>query len=60
LDRNFAGIFPWIDLLFGTFHMWRGLTPHVFGVREGVAGGFGRQLLYPVIPETRKYFSQRG
>jgi len=47
LDRNFAGLFPWIDLLFGTFYMPRGRAPEVFGVREGMPRGFTRQLLYP-------------
>ena len=49
LDRNFAGLFPWMDLLFGTFYMPQGRTPQVFGVREGMPGGFGRQLLHPFI-----------
>jgi sterol desaturase/sphingolipid hydroxylase (fatty acid hydroxylase superfamily) len=47
LDRNFAGLFPWLDLLFGTFYMPKGRAPRVFGVREEVPGGLGRQLLYP-------------
>ncbi len=47
LDRNFAGLFPWIDLLFGTFYMPAGRTPEVFGVSEAMPHGFGRQLLYP-------------
>jgi sterol desaturase/sphingolipid hydroxylase (fatty acid hydroxylase superfamily) len=53
LDRNFAGLFPWIDLVFGTFYMPKARTPKEFGVREQVPEGFGRQLLYPF----RKNFS---
>jgi hypothetical protein len=35
-DRNFAGLFPWVDLLFGTFYMPAGQEPEVFGWRGGV------------------------
>jgi sterol desaturase/sphingolipid hydroxylase (fatty acid hydroxylase superfamily) len=48
LDRNFAGLFPWIDLLFGTFYMPAGRRPEVFGVRDGVPGGFLGQLIFPL------------
>jgi sterol desaturase/sphingolipid hydroxylase (fatty acid hydroxylase superfamily) len=48
LDKNFAGLFPVIDLLFGTFYMPRGKQPTRFGV-PGLAMPrdlFG-QLTYP-------------
>jgi sterol desaturase/sphingolipid hydroxylase (fatty acid hydroxylase superfamily) len=32
LDKNFAGFFPVIDVLFGTFYMPRGKQPRRFGV----------------------------
>jgi sterol desaturase/sphingolipid hydroxylase (fatty acid hydroxylase superfamily) len=54
LDRNFAGLFPWIDLLFGTFHMPRGREAVTFGVREGVPPGVWGQLAYPF---TKKFSS---
>lgn len=48
LDRNFAGLFPAIDLLFGTFYMPAGRQPEVFGViRDSVPEGFLAQLAYP-------------
>jgi sterol desaturase/sphingolipid hydroxylase (fatty acid hydroxylase superfamily) len=47
LDRNFAGLFPWIDLLFGTFYMPRDRQPRAFGVAGGLPAGFAGQLLYP-------------
>jgi len=48
LDRNFAGLFPLIDMVFGTFHMPGGRQPTRFGVtdRDMPAGFFG-QLAYP-------------
>jgi sterol desaturase/sphingolipid hydroxylase (fatty acid hydroxylase superfamily) len=47
IDRNFAGLFPWIDLAFGTFHMPCGRQPARFGVREPVPAGLLAQLTFP-------------
>ncbi len=47
-DRNFAGLFPIWDLLFGTFHMPRNAVPTRFGSGgEPVPAGLWRQLAYP-------------
>jgi sterol desaturase/sphingolipid hydroxylase (fatty acid hydroxylase superfamily) len=47
LDRNFAGLFPWIDLMFGTFHMPRGREPERFGAGEAIPAAFLGQLAWP-------------
>ena len=48
LDTNFAGLFPFIDLAFGTFYMPRGQRPERFGVTgEAVPDGLLAQLAYP-------------
>lgn len=48
LDRNFAGLFPWIDLIFGTLYLPKDRQPTQFGVLgEPVPGGMHRQLVYP-------------
>ena len=47
LDKNFAGLFPIFDLLFGTFHMPHHQRPVRFGVRENVPDGLLRQLAWP-------------
>jgi sterol desaturase/sphingolipid hydroxylase (fatty acid hydroxylase superfamily) len=48
LDRNFAGMFPFIDVIFGTFYMPRGRAPERFGlVRDDVPDGLLAQLWYP-------------
>jgi sterol desaturase/sphingolipid hydroxylase (fatty acid hydroxylase superfamily) len=47
-DRNFAGLFPVIDLVFGTFYMPHGREPFRFGVEpDDVPDGLLRQLAYP-------------
>jgi sterol desaturase/sphingolipid hydroxylase (fatty acid hydroxylase superfamily) len=48
LDTNFAGLFPFIDVLFGTFYMPPGRQPENFGiVGQGVPDGLFAQLAYP-------------
>lgn len=48
LDRNFAGLFPIFDVIFGTFYMPEGKQPLEFGVKgEPVPGGILAQLWYP-------------
>lgn len=51
IDKNFAGLLPVWDLVFGTFYMPVGEQPLEFGVLgEQVPEGFWRQLLYPLKP----------
>jgi len=48
LDRNFAGLFPFLDVLFGTFYLPQGQQPQRFGLLgEEVPEGLVAQLLYP-------------
>ena len=48
LDKNFAGMFPCIDLIFGTFYMPAGREPLQFGIlRDDVPDGLLAQLAYP-------------
>jgi sterol desaturase/sphingolipid hydroxylase (fatty acid hydroxylase superfamily) len=46
LDKNFAGLFPVWDLVFGTFYM-PAAQPTAFGVRDRVPAGFFAQLVWP-------------
>ena len=47
MDKNFAGMFPFIDLAFGTFYMPKDKLPTEFGVNEAVPEGLVGQLAYP-------------
>lgn len=48
LDKNFASTFPFLDLLFGTFHMPAGELPQVFGTGDAdFPEGFWGQLFHP-------------
>jgi sterol desaturase/sphingolipid hydroxylase (fatty acid hydroxylase superfamily) len=47
-DKNFAGTFPFIDWMIGTFYMPANELPEAYGVDdEQFPEGFGAQLLYP-------------
>jgi sterol desaturase/sphingolipid hydroxylase (fatty acid hydroxylase superfamily) len=48
LDKNFAGLLPFIDVLFGTYYMPKGRLPERFGLKnERVPEGLVGQLVYP-------------
>lgn len=45
--QNFAGLFPWIDRLFGTHHLPKGVWPTTYGIDEPMAPGYLGQLASP-------------
>jgi lathosterol oxidase len=49
VDKNFAVHFPWLDRLFGTYHMPGGEWPEALGIASHpVPEGFLAQLVYPL------------
>jgi sterol desaturase/sphingolipid hydroxylase (fatty acid hydroxylase superfamily) len=48
INKNFAGLLPVWDLLFGSFYLPRGVQATNFGVNDAVPATFLRQLLYPL------------
>lgn len=46
-DKNFAGQFAFLDVLFGTAHMTKGETPSKYGCSDPVPRTYWRQLAYP-------------
>jgi sterol desaturase/sphingolipid hydroxylase (fatty acid hydroxylase superfamily) len=46
-DKNFSGLFPIWDILFGTYYMPRDRVPETFGTSTPVPQGLLRQLLFP-------------
>ncbi|XUU60152.1 sterol desaturase family protein [Erythrobacter sp. HA6-11] len=46
-DVNFAIHFPWIDKLFGTFHLPQDRWPENYGIPEEVPRKYTGQFLYP-------------
>jgi sterol desaturase/sphingolipid hydroxylase (fatty acid hydroxylase superfamily) len=46
-DCNFASMLPWVDRLFGTWHVPRREWPMAYGVEEPLPTGLVGQLLHP-------------
>jgi sterol desaturase/sphingolipid hydroxylase (fatty acid hydroxylase superfamily) len=46
-DKNFAGLLPLWDILFGTYHMPRERVPEHFGTDTPVPAGLLGQMLFP-------------
>ncbi len=54
-DKNFSGLFPVFDLLFGTFHMPPRQLPVTLGAPgTAVPAGFWRQLIFPFRSKPSK------
>ncbi|HEX5369098.1 MAG TPA: hypothetical protein VFY10_06750 [Dehalococcoidia bacterium] len=48
INKNFSGLFPFVDGLFGTLYFPKGRQPTTFGVADQpVPAGFLPQLVYP-------------
>ena len=52
-NRNFSTMLPWVDRIFGTYHMPRNQWPPSYGIDERLPDGIGEQLLYPLLPPRR-------
>lgn len=50
IDRNYAPLLPWIDVLFGTLHLPRDRHPSRYGTDTPVAASLPGQLIRPFIP----------
>jgi sterol desaturase/sphingolipid hydroxylase (fatty acid hydroxylase superfamily) len=49
IDVNFAIHFPFLDRIFGTYHMPENRWPKDYGVPEHVPGGYLAQFKYPFV-----------
>ncbi|HUP04598.1 MAG TPA: sterol desaturase family protein, partial [Bryobacteraceae bacterium] len=47
---NYAPTWPWIDRIFGTWHLDRAKFPEVYGVDEAVGESLAEQLVRPFWP----------
>ncbi|MCX6889112.1 MAG: sterol desaturase family protein [Verrucomicrobia bacterium] len=56
IDKNFAGLLPLWDILFGTYYMPRDRMPQDFGATEPVPAGYFGQLWHPFAA----WFKRKG
>jgi sterol desaturase/sphingolipid hydroxylase (fatty acid hydroxylase superfamily) len=52
-DRNFAGLFPWIDRIFGTFYLPDREWPQTYGIDDPMPLNYFRQLASPFRTPAR-------
>lgn len=50
LNKNYSPMLPWVDRLFGTYHMPNAQWPARYGTPEPVASTWADQLIDPFIP----------
>ena len=48
-DKNFAGMFPWLDRIFGTYHAPTQAWPETYGIDHPMPEGYLRQLQSPFV-----------
>lgn len=52
-DRNYASLLPWLDRLFGTYHLPAQAWPSAYGTDTPVAAHLPGQLAQPLLPARR-------
>ncbi len=50
VNRNYAAMLPWLDRLFGTFHLPRRQWPNAYGIEAPMPRSLLGQLLHPLLP----------
>jgi sterol desaturase/sphingolipid hydroxylase (fatty acid hydroxylase superfamily) len=51
-NKNFAGQFPILDILFGTYYLPKEKVPETYGINEKIPKGYLAQLKFPFIRNT--------
>jgi sterol desaturase/sphingolipid hydroxylase (fatty acid hydroxylase superfamily) len=54
IDKNFGGLIPWLDLLFGTYYLPGRSWPRDYGIDEPVAKRYLGQMLHPFVKTGAK------
>jgi sterol desaturase/sphingolipid hydroxylase (fatty acid hydroxylase superfamily) len=48
-NRNYASMLPWLDRIFGTYHVPNGAFPAQYGIAEAVPDNLSVQLIQPFL-----------
>ena len=59
-DCNYSPTLPWIDRIFGTYHLPRNQWPAAYGIGARLPESLVGQLLYPLRPSTPELGSPEG
>lgn len=52
VNKNYAGLFPWVDRLFGTYYLPPDRYPQRYGIDMPMPASLGGQLLLPLHPSN--------
>ncbi len=53
-DRNYASMLPWMDRIFGTYHVPATEWPGVYGIDQKLAPSLAGQLIDPLLPARNR------
>lgn len=57
VNKNYSTMLPWVDLLFGTFHLPPNL-PATYGINEKTPASLAGQMLHPLRPASARRASR--
>jgi sterol desaturase/sphingolipid hydroxylase (fatty acid hydroxylase superfamily) len=53
-DRNYSGLMPVLDRIFGTYYQPKDRRPEAYGIEGGIPDGWWRQMLFPFREGRRR------
>ena len=51
INHNYSTMLPWMDRIFGTYHLPRGEWPEAYGITATMPDTLPEQLIYPLFPQ---------
>jgi sterol desaturase/sphingolipid hydroxylase (fatty acid hydroxylase superfamily) len=51
INRNYSSTLPWLDWIFGTYHLPRNEWPAAYGIATKLPDSLVGQLAYPLVPQ---------
>ncbi len=52
INHNYSTMLPWMDRIFGTYHLPRGDWPEAYGIMATMPDSLSEQLIYPLFPQV--------
>ncbi len=49
INKNYSAMFPWVDRLFGTYHLPKQQWPRLYGIDESMTPNILKQLITPFL-----------
>ena len=52
INHNYSTMLPWMDRIFGTYHLPRADWPEAYGIMATMPDSLSEQLIYPLFPQV--------